>query len=919
MRPIVGWALEGPSFTGAALGQARLGEPAWGPLGLLRDLELRLGLPHEEALPSARVPLYRARIGRLADSRAFYSRSFAVDALGTAQALLAWRDALVDAGWDGAPIVGGGERIDALAAIEPPISEAFPPATADRLARAETGLRARETQSVIYEEIKLVEAREIWSERWQRVFSLLQQSGTRLSRAHSKFRGAAETTDLGRLQRLIRSERPTREQTTAPLRGDGSLLLLRGETPDELAELAAALLGRWRDGALVVRSLRDATLEAALRRHGMPGQGRSGRSEWRPAMQVLPLVLELAYEPRDPYRVLELLTLPAGPFSGLIGSTLARAVSRQPGIGGQAWLERKRRLLERLLENELKSLGGSGEAAAEVRVAERMRFVTQWLESPGATPQGATRESLLALAASVRSWLEQRVAVGDGDVYSAAHAQACAFLEAIDHDARALLSRQDVRQLLDSVVRVPHALTLSDEQAGRVPHVGHPAAVLGSAASVVFWGFVADVERPAATPPWNRAELDALAAAGVRFADPAGLLAAEADAWRRAILAAGERVVFVVPNWADGVAMSPHSLWDEIRARLAIDDVAAAKLTIDAQHLLRDGSDSWVAMQTLSTLALPEARAEWTLPLTLSMRAAEGTSSPATALTRLATCPLAWVLEHRADVRAGVISKVPEGPQLNGSLSHRVVEELFRDGSFDALESVFLERQASVVERLIRTEAATLLLPGSAIERTQLVAQVRRAMRALYRYLAQAGFRIAGVEELLEPNTAIGKLSARLDVRLVDDSGNAAVLDLKWGANSHQLLIQRGRAVQLAVYARALTNTDDPGAPTPPAGYFAMSSGRVLSADPRMKASGLLEGPGLDETWSRVERTTSEVMRALDSGRVLVGATKRALPLLEALGVPKADHSNHFAVEKTAVCEYCTYGVICGKAWEELR
>ena len=71
----------------------------WGSTGLLRDLELRLALSGAISPRSVRVPRYAAQIAALGDAGAFYAASFATDALGTADTLLAWRDALVEAGW----------------------------------------------------------------------------------------------------------------------------------------------------------------------------------------------------------------------------------------------------------------------------------------------------------------------------------------------------------------------------------------------------------------------------------------------------------------------------------------------------------------------------------------------------------------------------------------------------------------------------------------------------------------------------------------------------------------------------------------------------------------------------------------------------------------------------------------------------
>ena len=103
MIPLVGLGLGGPSFTPRSqyAASARLGEPVWGPAQLLRDLELRLALTHHVAPRNARVARYAARIADVGDAGAFYATSFDSDPIGTADILLGWRDALVEAGWSG--------------------------------------------------------------------------------------------------------------------------------------------------------------------------------------------------------------------------------------------------------------------------------------------------------------------------------------------------------------------------------------------------------------------------------------------------------------------------------------------------------------------------------------------------------------------------------------------------------------------------------------------------------------------------------------------------------------------------------------------------------------------------------------------------------------------------------------------------
>ena len=107
MNPLVGWGLGGPCVRPRPPGGvgARLGQPAWSPSQLLRDLELRLGVSQGEASAAVRVPMYSRRLAALASATGnpFYARSFATDSLGTAKALLEWRDGLIEAGWRIAP------------------------------------------------------------------------------------------------------------------------------------------------------------------------------------------------------------------------------------------------------------------------------------------------------------------------------------------------------------------------------------------------------------------------------------------------------------------------------------------------------------------------------------------------------------------------------------------------------------------------------------------------------------------------------------------------------------------------------------------------------------------------------------------------------------------------------------------------
>lgn len=103
MKITFGWGLDGAAWdegaAGVPEGTATLGRVTVGPTGLLEILRTRLGLRGPEIPRPMRIAAYRAA---LADSaHPWCAESFSVDPWAVAKRMLAWRDELVAAGWDG--------------------------------------------------------------------------------------------------------------------------------------------------------------------------------------------------------------------------------------------------------------------------------------------------------------------------------------------------------------------------------------------------------------------------------------------------------------------------------------------------------------------------------------------------------------------------------------------------------------------------------------------------------------------------------------------------------------------------------------------------------------------------------------------------------------------------------------------------
>lgn len=900
MRALVGLDFGGASWTSAEAmppGGATVGHVSWGPGQLLRDLELRLGLARDAEPQALRVARWQARVAAVTVNGRYYSRSFEVDPLGTAEALLRLRDQLIEAGWQAQAIEGGGRRLEALHELESLVEPPLPPGKADRLATAERVLAA--SPRAPYRELALAESIELWPSRWQSLFRSLERGGTVLARLRAPAPGAPAASDLGAIQAVLGGG-----STTPALRGDGSLVHLTAETSGEAACAAAAVLAQLHArGAVVLRAGDAAALDGALLAQGLRTQGVVSAAPWRSALQVLPLALELSFEPKDPYHVLELLTLPVGPFQGRVGHGLARVLADAPGIGGPRWERAKAEL--------------AGDESQPER-ARQVAIIHEWLEARGHDPvSGASKGALLAVVARVRGWVLSRIAGAPGDVTLLSAAQHCSALAAaLEDDPRPTLSLAEVRKLVASVLSVGNAVELVVEQAGRLEHVASAAGVWSPCSVLVWWAFN-DRAGASVRLPWRRDELMALRRAGITFPDPQRLLAERAAAARRAFACATERVILVSASSAAGSSLGNHPLWDEIVARTKLNDTAVARLMVDAKQLL-DGAGARSTLlnpplESRARIELPGGRTEWTPDCAIAPLDQLSYAS----LDALLGCPLRWVLRYRAGTHSGGHS-LPPLFQLSGSLGHRLVEVLHQQAAFDAADADLRERASAALAELYEREAALLLRPGMAFERSQLERQLVSAVVEFSRSLRAAGLRIVGVEHPIDVTHGGAKVEGRIDVLVEDAGGERAIIDMKWGIARYREQLESGQALQLALYAFA--HAAEHGASALPAtAYFSLKQGKLFGLrSPILPQAEVVTGPSLADTWRRAECSLHRATQAIQARRFPVTGLRRSLPLLAALGVPQADRPAHFEHDADAPCQYCDFGSICGRRWEAM-
>jgi len=880
-----------------SLGEAVMAEAWVGPRDLLERLEAAFGVDGSEGAEPERVGAYARRIERCVDGDAFFSRSWEIDPWGVARELLGWRDELVMAGWDGSTVADGGARLAALAAVEAQREVALPDGLADRVRRIESVLESGRDTGV--EEVCLFEPRGDLPCVWRRVIGALERSGTRIIEPSAPKPVADPGTDLGLLQRALV------EGTTPPdgrVRGDGSLLLVSGRSPWEAGEgLATWLrqleLATWPLQPVVVRGAAPVVLDEALARYGVPTLGASSSSPWRPALQVLPLVLSLLWAPRNPHRMLELLSLPVSPLSRRLRTVLLRALNRAPGIGGPAW------------DEAWQGVAADSEAPEDVE-----HQVKEWLERPvfepsAGVPVGVVREA----ADRVADWARNRASSmnEDGDEAEAetlatAAAQARQLSGILNGRGDERLEKTQLDQLLQDVTRSGTARRVSDGLSGSVPCFSNPGAVHAEADAVVWWGFVASSAGAAGRPAWRAAERLALAAAGVELDEPAALQRARTAAWMQPLLAARERLMLVSFETLDGEAESPHPVWDEICGRLKMSDSDLASVSVDWRDALSSGGGSeHIKMPEQAREVVPAAagRAVWSVDESLlPPRSKESASS----LESLLGCTLRWGLNYRAKLRPGAIGELPAGNLLFGSLAHTLIEDFLiehRESLPEPADArVMLEKR---FDATVEGGAATLLQPDQAETLQRVRYQIARAGEVLVRAIRGGGFRVEGCEvEVSDARFADTGFAGFIDLLLSHPQHGEVVVDLKWGGwTFREKQLKDGHALQLALYANAVRKN---GRALPPTAFFVLSEARFLTLhhglfDPAV----VVDGPSMEETVAVAQATYGEVREELGVGELV------APPLLDEESLlAEAREGQPLVFEDP--CSFCDFGGICG-------
>lgn len=812
----------------------RLGRQILGPLGFLTTLETQLGLLRDIPSQSERIVQYRDCLKRCDHPDRFYHRSFATDELGTAATLLGWRDLWHLHGWAGVLDQAASARLRDMGEVEQLAVETVAPSLGERLALV---LKAMLVRRPAIEQVVLADRLAACPYRWREVLALLPVQDESLLAA----RGVGL---LGALQAsLLRAHA---DEPTEPLawRDDGSLTVVQGET--------RFLSGRWLAGqvansamdTLIVAGPDAALFDGLLAANDQPRQGFREASAFRPTLQILPLALELVWEPLNFYALLQFLSHSVSPVPGFARFKLAGIVADRPGMGGEAWREALAKIAEHY-----------GDKAAQVSES-----IQRWVENPRHSQD--TGAPVSALLERVR-WLEDffRVRLADADparrvAFYAGFAQcrACAeALESLLNQGVATLRPRQLQKLVAQATGRGSENPLWVAEVGACPAVSEPGAALYAFDRVIWWQ-MAMPAMPSAYP-WSQSEIRQLADAGVHLPDPAEVLEHAARAWLKPILAARQQLILVLQP--KGVEV--HPMWLMIEALVAGVPVRAL------ESLLTDAEAGAAAVRHVP---LPSKRRWWSLPAS-ALPARKGRDSYSS-LELLLFNPYHWVLKYPAALKTSRILALGHDFRLLGNLAHGLVERFFlRPDALNLDDAAFAAWFGPAFEGIVAEEGATLLMPGRRSDLESFRLQLRNALEQLRHQLGRAGVVKVAAEMELDGQFAGGALGGYADLVLTRADGAQAVVDMKWAGSKFADVLKENRHLQLAIYAELLRQ--EHGA-WPQVGYFVLNRGQLLMTDDHFFPEARLVRKTTDENtaqlWLRFIETWKWRREQLDAGQI---------------------------------------------------
>ncbi len=803
-----------------------------GPQRLLAWLEARLGF---QGYPSGteylRIEQYRQLISKYLEEQpeAFYRASFEADQLATAAELLSRRDELLLANWDFTPTTDMPERLKVLAELEQHLRVEFivntRPDSDEIWIELSAGFADRFAQIVDFaahrnttiSEIRLLEPLEILPHHYQRLFGILAKRKTTITNAE-QFKDLAHLAvadnDLGKLQRRLDTQEGTSE-----LQADGSLLILKSKRETTAAAYLAKLFQKnpkLRPTLLI--SDKNRTLDNAFLQDSLPSLGILSASSARPSLQILKLVTAFLWEPLDPFKLMEFVTLKVKPLEEELAIQIARRLSETPGINSIAWNITISRYFE-----EIETAAATDHSIDVNAIREQYNF---WFRRQRYnTSQTVPKEEAVEIYRYLGEWAYQQFEYTSKKNQSmlVLSEQAKRVEELLETTPESDLSYLELERIIRTIYE-PSPVQFREQELNFYPFLHHSAAFVDAVDELVWWNFI-QAEPNHFFSRWYKRERTYLTGKNILLDTPKDenkrLL------WQRTqpILHARNRVLLIVPELIEGKVVHEHPLQSDLKATFG--DLDAITFDMDTQAGQAQFEQFFdmpeqVALDTY-TLGRPQPFIE--IPSLSEYLQTDYETF--TSLNTLFYYPYQWVFKYKTRLKKSSILSVVKDTTLLGNLAHRFFEELLKEEDINIWERKNVDKWIDKrAPSLFRQEGAVLLMYGREPDKVNFLNRIKYSAWSLVDSLQKNAWTVKDTEMNMEDLFVDVPVRAKADL-VLQRNDEFAVLDLKWrGIYYRKAMIKNQEDLQLVLYSRLLEKAEDCWAHT---AYFIIEKGQMIA------------------------------------------------------------------------------------------
>lgn len=762
-------------FVDKAKGSCFLGVEFCGDEGLFNLLMLHGGIPAPQVSPEERAAIYHNHLKKAVKEGSIFWKSFNLDPISVSDAILRWRDTLVESGWD--IKVGSSQKLEFIRQLEP---DNMPIGKAD--CRREV-LLASKKKSILPAgtEIIVTQSKASLAPNIHAIFVNLSSHGVKIE--YEPCRDVIADGDLGRLQQWMLSDR----ESPIELRFDGSIRLIRFHDDNEAFKYVATQTAE--KGALYLCQ-QPKQFDNILKYLGKPVCGSVIENCEPQVVQLFMLGNGLFEYPLNVKRILAWLNSSIHPLNGKLRRLLVRALTESGGIGNEDW--------EHAIDDFLEDFHDEKKKKSEEK------NIKKFLPLP--TSSAINVNDIIELNRNMRSWATGLLAMDDFpfseivreqlgqiEVYSAA---LMSMLESNDQNTISFVELQNMCQSI--VSKKPY--TQYEAEVDSPAMIDKEGNIHSIAESLLWFCINDDGIEPYPYDFLTDEEYEELENGGVFLYDRTYHSNSRMEAVSQTLLRT-RQLTLIETEKVKGESVKRHPLM------ILLNEFSGGKLAeyFEAPEIPVRYLENVEAIDNSSEeecLTLEEG-------VRLTLRSADNRAESYTSLEMLLEHPFDYVCQYRAKLGDITLPSVKDRERTMGNVAHLIIQNIFDEKDTAKKERKMAEDFDKVFDEAVVNCGLLLLQPEFILYHKELRNSLKNVIIGLDAIIRQNHLTVIKCETDLGGFSLSdeGKLESKADMLLMDKDGNSVVFDFKWTPNLKKYiqLVEKNRSLQLAVYS-ALEN-----------------------------------------------------------------------------------------------------------------